>query len=353
VSFLYCRGRKYNVYIGYKDESGITRRQAIGFRLGEHPQKKDGEIIFPREVTDYQKKFDSEMFLGLSGLKLLGKRSIKISRALDEFLETQGSGKSNSTKRGYRLAVKKLTTYFGDVPLSYFTEERLFEWRQKMLETDSEQSVATYIRSFSPLFNWALRKGYLNKSPLVKGFKLNPPVPPPVVYSDSDLNAILKKSKEEDIDLHRQLRFMELTGFRVSETCGLQWKDIDMKAGSISVLNKSGKWYDVFPIDELLKRFLKTLPTGEDFVFKYRNRATVGHYLKDVIQRLKLNNDLNVHAIRKTFASRLVRAGVDFAIAHKLMRHRNVATTIKYYVWFGIDTLRAGLEKGRRRGIKT
>ena len=65
------------------------------------------------------------------------------------------------------------------------------------------------------------------------------------------------------------------------------------------------------------------------------------------VERTKIPAGLAVHTIRKTFGSRLVRSGVDMAITHKLMRHRNIPTTMRYYIWFGLDTLREGLVKSR------
>ena len=62
---------------------------------------------------------------------------------------------------------------------------------------------------------------------------------------------------------------------------------------------------------------------------------------------MKIPPGLAVHTIRKTFGSRLVRSGVDMAITHKPMRHRNVSAAMRYYIWFGLDTLREGHAKAR------
>jgi integrase len=324
----------------------VRHNQPTGIKL-KNVERKGGRVIFPKDVLSLKKQLDANIVLGKWEFKAQPKRSVPISEILTMFLESEGATRSRGTRRNYELAVKKIKDRFGDISIGMLTEEKMFEWRQQTLASDKEQNTAMYLRHLGPILNWAVRKNYLASSPLVKGMKLNPVVRPPVIYTDKQLEKLLSESKKSDRGLHNQLMFLSLTGFRIGEACNLKWDDVDLHGGQINVHNEKEKRVDAFPIDPILRRFLRSLPRETEYVLRYRDRAKVSRLLKEITRRLGYSEDLSVHSIRKTFGSRLVRKGVDFAIAHKLMRHRNPSTTLKYYIWFGMDTLRKGLQLSR------
>ena len=52
--------------------------------------------------------------------------------------------------------------------------------------------------------------------------------------------------------------------------------------------------------------------------------------LKAAARRAEINNFKGAHALRHTFASRLVMAGVDLRTVAELMGHRDIAMTMRY-----------------------
>ena len=347
MSYLFTRGKTNKVYLGFTDKFGKRKHISLKISLGRTLPKRNGKITYPSSVIVFQRQFEAKLHLGIEPNPRI--KHIRLSQVLEKYLETQGSERKESTKRNYLLAIKKLTDHFGDCAIIALTEEQMFEWRRKTIESDGKVNTAIYIRTFSPIFNFAVRKGYLRTSPIVHGFRLNPPSPPPLVYQDNEFDLVLQYARKRP-HLFNQLKFLDLTGFRVSESCSLKWKQIE--SDKINVYNEKENRYEPFPLDESLKNLLNDLPREDEYVFHFRQATSINKALRDIFEKMKkdkieITPELSVHNIRKTFGSRLVKRGVDFSIVHKLMRHRDPKTTMQYYIWFGLDTLRSGLEKSR------
>lgn len=53
------------------------------------------------------------------------------------------------------------------------------------------------------------------------------------------------------------------------------------------------------------------------------------------------------HDLRRTYITRLIRAGVSLPTVQKLAGHVSITTTLKFYTHVGAEDLRAGVEKLR------
>ena len=54
---------------------------------------------------------------------------------------------------------------------------------------------------------------------------------------------------------------------------------------------------------------------------------------------------LTVHDLRRTYVTRLIRAGVPLPTVRKLAGHSSIETTLRYYNWVSDDDLREGMAK--------
>ena len=59
----------------------------------------------------------------------------------------------------------------------------------------------------------------------------------------------------------------------------------------------------------------------------------------------KLDYPYTMHSIRKTFATDLVNGSVSVFDAMKLLRHRNITTTMKYYTFADLSRIGNEAEK--------
>jgi integrase len=124
--------------------------------------------------------------------------------------------------------------------------------------------------------------------------------------------------------------FLVDTGLRVGEALSLAWTEV--KGAQVVVLGEKAKSSKtrIVPLtgraQQLLARLHQTEPTGPFAALRYhsyRNR------FETVTRRLKLD-DVVIHSLRHTTASRLVIKGVDIYRVMKFMGHSDVRTTQRY-----------------------
>lgn len=187
-------------------------------------------------------------------------------------------------------------------------------------------------------------------------------------------------SREEQKLLEAQLRtesdalrvgiFLSLhAGLRLGEICALTWEDVDLEHRILYVRHTVARVMDrernsVFCIDTpktkasfreipissvlhaiLLKRrrtseFQYVISDKKDFM----NPRTFEQRFYRVMQKTSLQS-MNFHALRHTFATRCIEAGVDVKSLSEMLGHSNAAITLNTYVHSSMELKRAQIEK--------
>ncbi len=172
------------------------------------------------------------------------------------------------------------------------------------------------------------------------------------------------------------ISFMINTGLRVSEQCGLRWRDVDFKKDVIHV-RKQLVYYDFdgngckYHISDLkTEAGARDIPMSEearkalldqrrldmalgiqrhevdgvkDFVFVNskgmpRNASAVNAQLGRIVEKHNQNKDLlplpkmSAHILRHTFASRCAEGGLDAKTLQMILGHSDISTTLNIYV---------------------
>ncbi len=134
--------------------------------------------------------------------------------------------------------------------------------------------------------------------------------------------------------------FLLGTGVRISEALGVQWRDLDFKRRVIHIdrqlstftkgytTTKSGK-ARIIPMSSTVEKALSGLPagSGEDLVFpSSRSRFT------DALRAIQpaLGKQLTAHALRHTFASWAIQAGVNITTVSRILGQSTSAVTETY-----------------------
>lgn len=176
------------------------------------------------------------------------------------------------------------------------------------------------------------------------------------VFSDEQIRQMLSyyrriHRREKDYFAYRDYMVIVTilgTGTRRGEIVNLKWSDIDFVNLSLSVFGKNRR-KETLPITDKLAKELGAFQTfckqywGElsEYVFASRtNKQMTENSLMLVFKYLgeKMNfKDVRVsaHTFRHTFCHRLAMSGMSAFAIQKLMRHRNIAVTMKYVAMWG------------------
>ncbi len=161
------------------------------------------------------------------------------------------------------------------------------------------------------------------------------------------------------------------SGLRIGEICALKWEDIDLLSGIIYVRHtisriksedSSGRSVLVLdepktysskrevPISSWLIPFLSSVKEKSDsqYVISKNNNfvspRTYEYRYHKVLRDCNLPK-INYHALRHTFATRCVEAGVDVKTLSEILGHSSVSITLNTYVHSSIDMKRRQIEK--------
>ena len=163
-----------------------------------------------------------------------------------------------------------------------------------------------------------------------------------------------KNKKERDIAIFTTYLG---TGIRVSELVNLQITDIDFETQSFIVTRKGGDQQEIFmPVqvrdviyDYIYKDPDNVRDSGPLFLGrggKALTTAAVEKMLKNYCHAVGITHPdkTRPHALRRTFACRLLEDGVDIKMVAELMGHKNIEVTHKYYAQYSSQKRREVME---------
>ena len=188
--------------------------------------------------------------------------------------------------------------------------------------------------------------------------------------------SILETALTTDIGIHKLGILLCLyTGLRVGEICALRWQDISPEFDMLTVhqtlqrvkdfsddesktkilidLPKSLCSVRTIPIPTFLTPLLQTfVSSGQAFLLAtdgatYTEPRTMQNHFARIIKAANIP-DANYHALRHTFATRCIEAGVDVKSLSEMLGHANVNITLNRYVHSSFEQKREGMNKLER-----
>lgn len=287
------------------------------------------------------------------------------------YVESRKSFLKESTYARYRNLIDNyIRSTIGITELSDFNNRKLQYYCDSLIE---QKVSLTVIKEIVLLIKLSLRKEA----------KLNGTTPP---YIDLDLPLERKNKKIQFLNKVEQKQLITyicdskkqkyigvflalMTGLRIGEICALKWKDIDLKK-RVVLVNKTlqrvcykGQKSKILidepktrnsqreiPINNILYDYLlEARPINRElYVLTYSTTPTEPRNYRKIfntlMKKLKLQH-ISFHALRHTFATRLIENKVDLKTVSELLGHSSVNITISIYVHSEFKT--------KRKAVKT
>ena len=250
---------------------------------------------------------------------------------------------SPHTLDGYRRDLDGLTAWAtaqgADVDALHTEQLRAFiaSEHRRGLSPKSLQRRLSACRSF---YRWLLRHGRIQANPAQPIRAPKAPRKLPQVLDPDEAKALVEVPTDVSLGL-RDRALLELfysSGLRLSELCGLRWRDLDLQGGLVTVLGKGSKQRSV-PVGSHARAALAEWrndqrPGGDAVVFPGRNGPItprgVQARLRTLAQRQGLFKRVHPHLLRHSFASHVLESSGDLRGVQELLGHADISTTQIY-----------------------
>jgi len=266
-----------------------------------------------------------------------------LTRDIERFLEYQRSYRSHSplTVSTYRCDLSQFCTWLSS-RLGHLSEPNAItrELVMQYAVTLSGRAAATVCRKITVLsvfFGFLMDLGELGSNPARRIPLPKPAGRIPNAISEEDAQRLIGAA--ESPFERAMLLLMLTTGLRRSEVGAIRLEDANLEGGLLLVRGKGAKQRMV-PLmpqtAEAIRNYLATRPEsdqpylflspqGQRLANDYLNRT-----LRRILARAGLAKRITPHMLRHTFATHLVRNGVDVRTVQELLGHADLETTANY-----------------------
>ena len=235
---------------------------------------------------------------------------------------------------------------FGPKDVTYSMVER---FATEIRVKNKPATINKKLRYLRCALNRAVKRGFAGRNPMTPDLFLRVDEVTPRIATDDEEKALLSATKKlYGYRLWALIYFIVNTGARRGEALGLTWDRITLDGDAPQVRFTRTKSHRdrVIPIsgdlaDVLRKLKAKTLREGGPFV----GMLHTVRWAWDRIVRGSGVPHITVHDLRRTFCTKLVRAGVPLPTVQKLLGHATIATTLTYYNLVDDSDMRAGIAK--------
>jgi len=239
---------------------------------------------------------------------------------------------STETIKGYVGYVSQFARHFGRSPET-LTPEHAREFQLHLLER--KVSWSTFNQSLCARFFYGTtlgRKEFIERLPYGKK-----PKRLPRVLSRDEIVKLLQCIPSRNQRM--LLTTMYATGLRVGEAVRLSVNDIDSRRMTILVARGKGNKQRLVPLSPNLLRELRLFwQTHRNPVWLFPSRLPERHLSIGAVdrscararERAGLTRRFSTHALRHTFATELLEAGVDLFSIQKILGHTSLCMTARY-----------------------
>ncbi|MBI1911921.1 MAG: tyrosine recombinase XerC [Deltaproteobacteria bacterium] len=229
-------------------------------------------------------------------------------------------------------------------------------------------SVARKISSIRSLFRYLVKKGIVKMNPaeLVPTPRIDKFLPT-VLTAEEAKNLVEAPKKIKSRSTLRDLAVLETlysAGIRLSELIGIRLKDLDLGAGTIRVLGKGSKERIAYLGEyaaSSIKAYLDNERDGAAFIGEAplfagrKGKRLSPRTVQRIVQKYTAVSGIDKaptpHALRHTFATHLLDAGVDLRSIQEMLGHAKLSTTQRY-TKVGIDKMMEAYDKAHPKAKK-
>lgn len=253
----------------------------------------------------------------------------------------------------YRLRIKPK---FGEKPMAQITRREVNQFKIVLLgEGLAKASVNHHIQLLRHVFNLAVSWEVLDRNVLTGIELLHLDNQIENYLDDKAVDRFLEVAKtDENRNVCLILMFLLSTGARLGEALSAQWAQVDRekKVWKIPATNSKSKKLKYLPLNDGAMWVLDQLASEGNSQYLFPSPATgkpfttISRVWYRIREKAGIADNVRIHDLRHTFASRLVSRGRSLYEAQRLLGHADPRTTLRY-AHLDMGVMHDALQRGR------
>ncbi len=240
-----------------------------------------------------------------------------------------------STQEEYRRSVELfINPAIGTIRVSEVQRKDIAELHHGLRKTpyQANRTLGVMSKMFSLAEVWGWRPDGTNPCRHVKRYKESPRERFLSPEETERLGEVLREAEAEMPSAVAAIRLLLLTGCRLSEIQTLRWEHVKDDCIELPDAKTGGR---AVPLGPEARAVLAALPRSEDNPWVIAGRLPGSHLtdLQRPWRRIRARADLNdmrIHDLRHSYASRALALGESLTMIGKLLGHTQVQTTARY-----------------------
>jgi integrase/recombinase XerD len=264
---------------------------------------------------------------------------MKVTPADAQLIQLWVHGKSRHTRRYYQADAKAFLNFVGK-PLAQVTLADVQDFadflEMSSLAASSRGRTLSSVKSLLAFGNrigmLAVNVGAPLKAPVAKNTLAER------ILSEAEVQKLI--SLETNLRNQVMLKLLYAAGLRVSELCGLRWRDLQARSeaeGQINVYGKGGKTRVVLLPVKIWKELvsLREAAGFNDPVFRsqkggHLHPSQVMRIVRAAAHRAGIDANVSPHWLRHAHASHSLDRGAPIHLVQATLGHASIATTGRY-----------------------
>ena len=258
-----------------------------------------------------------------------------VEAVTERFVERYVRPNNKSSKEIERKLNVEVLPHWGKRPINSITQRDVIDLLDSIVDRGGVGAQANRVlATIRRLFNWAIERGLINRSPTDRVKAPVPETPRDRVLNDSELALLLRATDQLGFPFGPYIKYLILTGARREEVAGMRWSELD-RGLTAWILprerTKNGNEHTI-PLAPWAQSIIAGLPhiAGSDFVFTVNGRNSINGYSKAKRTLDATIASLNggapiapwrMHDLRRTMATGLARLGVQLPVVEKILNH--------------------------------
>ena len=244
------------------------------------------------------------------------------------------------TVKGYRQVIgRNILPAFGEMPITELGREHAAELHYRLRKTPvaANEAVDALSRMLNRAEAWGLVPAGSNPCRFVTRYRTRRLERFLTEEEFGRLGHVLDELETGGrlpVHVAGAIRLLMLTGCRCGEVLTLRWEDVALERNEIR-LRDSKTGPRVVPLSPAAARVLAGIPRlpGNPWVIAGRKPGVRQMHISDYWHRVRERaglDDVRLHDLRHSFASRALALGEDLTMIGKLLGHRKIQTTARY-----------------------